>query len=163
MMVSSKEIDPHKIILLAPSFFLLHVLEEFPNFVQWLNSLVINEINPSTFLTVNVIGFIITVFITLLMAFSRDRIIIFLTLFWLSFLMFANGIFHVAATLIHRSYSPGALTSLLLYIPYFIWFTWLLVKVNNIKTIHLIFIIFLGALPMLSHGYFIIFQGPRLF
>jgi hypothetical protein len=163
MMVPSKKIDPHKIILLAPILFFLHVVEEFPNFVQWVNSLVVNNITPSTFVTVNVMGFIITLSIALLMYFSRDKFICFLTLFWLSFLMFSNGILHLAATLILRSYSPGTLTALFLYLPYFFWFTWLLVKAHHIKIVRLILTVFLGSLPMLCHGYFIIFEGRRLF
>jgi hypothetical protein len=163
MMVLSKIKNPHKVILLSPIIFLFHVLEEFPNLVNWLNSLVVNEIDLSTFLTVNVMGLVITISITLLMYSSRDKFFVFLTLLWLSFLMFANGIFHIAASLIHRSYSPGALTSLLIYIPYFIWFTWLTRKEYNIKAIYLVVVILLGAFPMLLHGYFIIFEGRRLF
>jgi hypothetical protein len=37
--------------------------------------------------------------------------------------MFANTLFHIAATLALRRYCPGLITSVGLYLPYFFWFS----------------------------------------
>jgi hypothetical protein len=158
-----KNADPYKIVLFAPLIFVLHVAEESPGFVKWFNSLVSEGITPGTFWSVNGFALVITVALTAFAAGSKERVAAMIALAWLSFLMFANGLFHLVATVVHGRYSPGTVTSALLYLPYFVWFVWLMGKELKIKLPGLVVTIIAGSLPMCVHGYLIVFEGSRLF
>jgi hypothetical protein len=93
----------------------------------------------------------------------KERAMAMIVLAWLSFLMFANGLFHLVATAVHDRYSPGAVTAALIYLPYFAWYVWLVRKKLEVKPAGLVVIVLVGALPMLMHGYLIVFEGSRLF
>lgn len=155
--------NPFRIILFAPLIFICHVLEEAPGFVVWMNKLVEKDITQSLFLSVNLTGLIITLILSLLTASTEEKTIAILTLAWLGFLMFANALFHITATIVHQLYSPGTITSIILYLPFILWFSWLLITKARIKSIIIITTILIGALPMAIHGYLIIFEGGRLF
>ena len=155
--------NPFRIILFAPLIFICHVLEEAPGFVEWMNNLVEKDITQSLFLSVNLAGLIITLILSLLTARTEEKTIAILTLAWLGFLMFANGLFHVIATIVLQLYSPGTITSIILYLPFILWFSWLLISKAKIKSIIIMTTILIGAIPMAIHGYLIIFEGSRLF
>lgn len=154
--------DPHKIVLIAPLIFVLHVAEEFPNFVDWANSLIITDITQSMFLGVNFAGLVITLLLAIFMAATRDEIAIILVLAWFGFMMFANGLFHLTATIVH-GYSPGAITSVVLYLPYFFWFVWCLAKTKKLRPGVIGATVLVGSVPMFLHGYMIIFEGKTFF
>ena len=154
--------DPYKIILLTPLIFVLHVAEEFPSFVNWVNGIISDGITQNMFLVVNITGFVITIFLSIFMAISKDEIAVILNLAWLSFLMFANGLFHLLATVAY-GYSPGVVTSIVLYLPYFVWFVWSLISKKTLSSMTIGITIAIGSLPMFLHGYMIIFEGRTLF
>ena len=77
--------------------------------------------------------------------------------------MLANAIFHIVGGLVDRRYVPGLATAILLYLPYYGWFFIRVVKSQRVEMIVLIVGAVLGSLPMLIHGYLIIFRGSRLF
>jgi hypothetical protein len=154
--------NPFKVIFFAPLIFLLHVVEEFPNFVCWLNALISNNITQDMFIAVNLIGFIITVLLAFFMAGTKDELAVILTLAWLSFMMFANSFIHITATIVH-GYSPGVITSIFLYLPYFVWFVRCVIKSMKFKMTTIVTTVILGSLPMFLHGYWIIFKGRTLF
>jgi len=154
--------DPYKIVLLAPFIFVLHVAEEFPNFVEWANSLITRDITQEMFLMVNATGLVIIVLLVVLMSTTKDTGAIVLVLAWLSFAMFANSLVHLIATIVH-GYSPGAITSAVLYLPYFVWFVWCLLKTKKLSPVVIALTILIGSLPMFLHGYMIVFEGRRLF
>jgi hypothetical protein len=160
---SSLQATPARIIWLAPLLFLLHVAEEAPGFVVWFNSLVRNGITQQSFLMVNASAFLITVFVAILLGTTKEKGAALLCCLWLSFLMFANAILHLAGTAVLGRYSPGAITSAALYLPYFAWFLWLVIRQFKLGPIAVMMTVVLGSLPMLIHGYLIVFEGRRLF
>ncbi|HWM91230.1 MAG TPA: HXXEE domain-containing protein [Thermoanaerobaculia bacterium] len=149
--------------LLAPVVFVIHVIEEGPRFVPWFNSLVEPDISEPLFLTVNGVAFLITVALASALAATREPAIAVVDLAWLGFLMFANGLFHLTATVVHHRYSPGSITAACLYLPYFaLLFTVVLRRLRVSWGVALLATV-LGALPMAAHGYLIVFRGSRLF
>jgi Protein of unknown function with HXXEE motif len=152
-----------RLALLAPVIFILHVVEEAPGFVEWFNSLVEPDITGASFLTVNGTAFVITVILSGALAASREPAVAVADLAWLGFLMLANGLLHLTATVVHQRYSPGTLTAAALYLPYFaVLFAAVRSRLRVSAATALVATV-LGALPMAVHGYLIIFRGSRLF
>jgi hypothetical protein len=152
-----------RLLLLAPVIFVCHFLEESPGFVQWFNEHVARGITSGLFWTVNLSGLVITVIVVGIHWFSRSAVSLALAVGWLSFLMMANAIFHIAGGVVDRQYVPGLVTAILLYLPYYSWLFMKAVKSKRVKVEVLIVCAVLGSLPMLIHGYLIIFRGSRLF
>lgn len=149
--------------LLAPVVFSVHVAEEAPGFVEWFNSLVTPGISQSLFLSVNATAFIITIILAVMLAATQVRVVATLMLAWLGFLMLANAVFHLVATVVHARYCPGVVTATILYLPYFAWFFWVVVRHLRIRVLEAIVSAFVGSVPMAIHGYLIVFRGDRLF
>lgn len=150
-------------LLLAPVIFICHFLEEAPGFVEWFNSHVTRGITPELFWRVNIYGLVITLIVVGIEWLSRSASSLTLVIAWLGFLMLANAILHVAGALVDRQYVPGVVTAVLLYIPYY---SWLFVKAMKNERVHpavLFVALVLGSIPMLIHGYLIVFRGSRLF
>jgi uncharacterized membrane protein HdeD (DUF308 family) len=150
-------------LLLAPFIFVCHFLEESPTFVEWFNSRVARGITPESFWRVNISALAITLMVVGIEWLSRSAFSLTLVIAWLGFLMFANAIFHVAGGLVDKQYVPGLVTAVLLYIPYY---SWLFMKVIKSKRVNLA-VLFVAAvfcsIPMLLHGYLIVFRGSHLF
>lgn len=149
--------------LLAPIVFVLHVLEEGPKFVPWFNRLVEPDITEAAFLRVNGTAFVITVVLAAVLFATREPAVAVLDLAWVGFLMLANALLHVAATVVHRTYSPGVVTAVLLYLPYFAVLFAVVRKRLRVPLSVAVVATVLGALPMAAHGYLIVFRGSRLF
>lgn len=156
-------VDPSRLILAAPVIFILHVIEEAPGFVDWFNRLVPDGINQRMFITVNVWGLVITLFVTALLALLRDKITAYVAAGWLGTLMFGNAIFHIVATIAFQRYAPGVITATLLYLPFFVWFVVASMRRYRLAPLATSIVIVVGAAPMLLHGYRIVFEGRRLF
>lgn len=150
-------------LLLAPLIFVCHFLEESPRFVQWFNSHVARGINSGLFWRVNISALVITVMVVGIEWFSRSAFSLILAIVWLSFLMLANAMFHVVGGLVDQQYVPGLATAILLYIPYYSWLFVNAVKSAQVDVIGLVVAAVLGSMPMLIHGYLILFRGSRLF
>ena len=149
--------------LFAPLIFVCHFLEEAPSFVAWFNAHVARGITSELFWTVNLAGLTITVLVTGADWLSRSNFTLITTIVWLSFLMLGNALLHIAGAIADRSYVPGLLTAVFLYLPYYFW---LFIRTEKSKKVELKLLIvsaIVGALPMLLHGYLIIFRGSRLF
>lgn len=155
--------NPFRLILFAPVLFICHVIEEAPGFVEWINHLVDRNITQSLFLSVNMTGFIITAILSLLTAYTKDKTITIVTLAWLGFFMFGNALLHITATILYQLYSPGIITSIILYLPFILWYAWLLNKKTEITSTTIAVTILIGAIPMMIHGYMIIFEGTTIF
>ena len=162
-MKSSIISNPYRFILLAPLIFICHVAEEAPEFVNWVNALIDRDITPELFLSVNLTGFIITAGLSVLTASTKEKAITLITLTWLGFMMLANGLFHITATLVFQEYAPGVITSVILYLPFVFWFSRLLISKTGMNLITVITALLIGSIPMAIHGYLIIFMGSRLF
>jgi Protein of unknown function with HXXEE motif len=150
------------LLLLAPVVFVCHFLEESPGFVQWFNGHVARGITSGLFLRVNLSALVITLIVVGIDWSSRSAFSLTVAVVWLSFLMLANAIFHIVGGLVDRQYVPGLVTAILLYLPYYGWFFMRAVKTKQVRVIGLIVGAVLGSLPMLIHGYLIIFRGSRL-
>lgn len=152
-----------KLVLLAPLIFILHVLEEAPGFVVWFNSLVPRGISQDLFLTVNAVALIVTVVIALLVAGSSDAASGLLLAAWVGFLMLANGVLHLVGTIAHGRYSPGVVTGTLLYLPYGVLLLRKIARDLELSPGVIFGAAALGGIPMLVHGYLIVFRASRLF
>ena len=152
-----------KLVLLAPFVFILHVIEEAPGFVIWFNSLVPRGISQSTFLTVNAVALIITVVIALVVAASRDPASGLVLAAWVGFLMLGNGLLHLVGTIAHARYCPGVVTGTIVYLPFGALLLRGIVRDLALKPAVVAGTAALGAVPMLVHGYLIVFRASRLF
>lgn len=150
-------------LLLAPFIFIGHFLEESPRFVEWFNGHVNRGITSTLFWRVNISALVITLIVVGIEWFSRSAFSLTLVLAWLSFLMLANALFHVVGGLVDKRYVPGLATAILLYIPYYFWLFIQAVKSKRVKVMGLVVAAIIGSLPMLIHGYLILFRGSRLF
>jgi hypothetical protein len=154
---------PARIALFAPFVFILHAAEEAPTFVSWFNRLVQPGISQRLFLQVNASVLVITIVLSVFAALANEKKVVLLFLGWLSFFMFANAIFHVVATLVHARYSPGTITAVALYLPYFFWFLSRLRGDLAPSLAAIVAAIAVGSGPMILHGYLIVFKGARFF
>lgn len=152
-----------RLLLLAPIIFICHFLEEAPGFVQWFNGHVARGITPELFWTVNFSGLVITFIVVAVQWFSRSGFSLALAVGWLSFLILANAVFHIVGGVVDGRYVPGVVTAILLYLPYYGWLFVKAVKCRQVEVELLVAVAVLGSLPMLIHGYLIIFRGSRLF
>jgi hypothetical protein len=161
----SAQITNHvsRAILLAPFIFICHFLEESPTFVDWFNAHVARGITSGLFWRVNISALLITLIVVGIEWLSRSALSLTLMVAWLGFLMLANAIFHIAAGLLDWQYVPGLGTALLLYIPYYLWLFVKAMKSERVNPAGLFVAAVLGSIPMLIHGYLIVFRGSRLF
>jgi len=150
-------------ILLAPFVFVCHFLEESPTFVEWFNAHVARGITSGLFWRVNISALVITLIVVGLEWLSRSAFSLTLMIAWLGFLMLANAILHIAGGLVDWQYVPGLVTAVLLYIPYYLWLFVKALKSERVKPAGLFVAAVLGSMPMLIHGYLIVFRGSRLF
>lgn len=151
------------LILFAPFIFICHFLEESNGFVSWFNLHVGRGINSRLFWNVNISALVITIIVVLAEFFEPSSFSGTMVIFWFSFLMFANAIFHIAGSVLDKAYMPGLITAIILYIPFYFMMIVKIIKARRINISLVIGIAILGALPMLIHGYKILFLGDRLF
>ena len=100
--------------LLLPATYLAHIAEEyFGGFPVWASHFLKFHLTDETFLTINAVAWLLMLFASV--------ISIRLGLLWLmvpfATAIFINGWAHVIMSTITRSYSPGVVTGLLLWIP----------------------------------------------
>jgi hypothetical protein len=146
-----------------PVVFAIHVAEEAPGFVDWFNSLVAPDITQRLFLSVNATAFVITLAIASLVATSRDAGVCIGAVAWVGFLMLANGVLHLVATIVHSRYSPGVITGSLLYLPLSVLFMRAVVRECATSWRAVLLAALAGGVPMYIHGYLIVFRGSRFF
>ena len=150
-------------LLLAPVIFVCHFVEESPGFVEWFNAHVSRGITSGLFWRVNISALVITVIVVGIEWSSHSAFSLILAVVWLSFLMLANAVLHIGGGVVDGRYVPGLATAILLYIPYYSWLFIRAVRTNRVKEVGLVIAAVLGSLPMLIHGYLIVFRGSRLF
>ena len=158
--------DKNKIsraLVLAPFVFILHFLEEAPGFVKWFNAHVNPGITSESFWAVNLAGLIITSVVVGIGTMAPSSPSYLLTAAWLSLLMPANALIHIAGSVIEKDYVPGVITAIALYLPYYFWLMTKIKKSGWVSSNSLIVAAVIGAAPMLVHGYRILFLGSRLF
>lgn len=151
------------LLLAAPLIFIAHFAEEGPAFVPWFNAHVTRGITEPLFRTVNYTALAITAAVVVLEWLSASTFSAAIAVAWLSLLMFANALFHVIAAVVDGAYVPGLVTAVLLYLPYYGWVVARVVRLRRLPWSALVGVAATGALPMLVHGYLIVFEGGRLF
>jgi hypothetical protein len=152
-----------RLILPAPFIFVFHVIEEAPGFVAWFNAHVERGIIAQSFWNVNLTAGMITLLVVGITWLLPSPPSLLIGVAWLSLLMFANGLFHIVATVVDRAYAPGVVTAAVLYLPYFSWVIVKLVRGRLLGWQFILLAAIIGALTMLIHGYRIVFLGSRLF
>ena len=151
------------LLVAAPFVFIAHFLEEAPSFVAWFNAHVSRGITAPLFWTVNLTGLAITIAVVIIDWFSGSAISATLAVAWLSLLMFANALFHLVAAIVDRSYVPGLVTAIVLYLPFYTWLVARVLQSRRLPRAAVGIAAIVGSLPMLAHGYLIVFRGSRLF
>lgn len=109
-----------RLLSLAPLVVLAHVAEEAPGLADWLNRRVEPDLTTSGFVAINALAVLVTVLLAVASMHSRDRVLGLGLIAWLGFVMLANGVLHLTATLLLREYVPGTVTAGGLYLPYFV-------------------------------------------
>ena len=151
------------LLLLAPPIFIAHFLEEGPGFVTWFNAHVARGITEPLFWSVNYTALAITVGVVVLEWLSGTAFSATVAVTWVSFLMFANALLHLTGAIVDGAYVPGLVSALALYVPYSVWIMSRTMQLRRLPRSAVIVSAAVGALPMLMHGYLIIFRGSRLF
>ena len=105
-------------VWLCPIAFTLHVIEELPRFTPWVQ----RHINPyftrRHYLNVHLAGIIVAVLVAFILWLFPARLLVFFCFtFFLTPSFFCNVFFHTGASIAYRSYSPGLLTALFIYLP----------------------------------------------
>lgn len=147
---------------LAPLIFLAHWWEEAPGFVPWFNAHVARGITQETFSQVNMIALVITVIVSLIAWIDVSNGSVIANVAWLSLLMGANALLHIGGSIVDRAYVPGVATAIALYLPYYV-LVLLRARRCGVPGSVLLVTSVAGAIPMLAHGYLILFRGSRLF
>src|SRR3712207_108115 len=88
-----------RVLLLAPLIFVAHFLEEGPGFVAWFNAHVARGITAELFWTVNYTALGITALVVAVEWLGQGPVSAAIAVAWLSFLMFANALLHIAGSL----------------------------------------------------------------
>jgi hypothetical protein len=151
------------VLLLAPLIFVGHFLEEGTAFVDWFNSHVARGITADLFWTVNVTALVITMGVVVLEWLSRNEASAAVAVAWFSFLMLANALLHITGAIADGGYVPGLVTAAILYIPFGGWLMIRVVRDKRLPVAVVAGLAIAAAIPMLLHGYLIIFRGSRLF
>jgi hypothetical protein len=161
--VAHERYRPRSVLVLAPIIFVCHFLEEGPGFVEWFNAHVARGITDALFWQVNLTALAITIVVVAVEWVSPSPFSAVALVAWFSFLMLANAILHVVGSLHDRAYVPGLVTAVALYLPFGVWLLRQMVRSRRLRAGTVAAAAVLGALPMLVHGYLIIFRGSRLF
>jgi hypothetical protein len=151
------------VLLLAPVIFVCHFLEEGPGFVDWFNAHVARGITEPLFWQVNLTALVTTIAVVALEWFAPSPLSAVALVAWFSFLMLANAVLHVVGALVDRAYVPGLVTAIVLYLPFGIWLVRRMLQTRRLHGGTVAVAAVFAALPMLVHGYLIIFRGSRLF
>lgn len=145
-----------------PIVFALHVFEESRGFVQWFNERVEPDLSWRTFVTVTSVCFVITVLIAASLAVLRDRAIGVVAVTWVGFLMLANGIVHIAASILDAAYVPGLATATLLYLPLSLALFNAISLECRLPRATVIAVALAAGIPMYLQGWLVLFRGTSL-
>jgi len=112
-----KKLKPKQIAWLIPPAYLLHLIDEYfsgAGFNNWYSSVFQVDFTINDFITINSVGFAVTVLIVILYSFNKTNIFL---IAMLGSLFFINGLVHPFVSIVTATYSPGTLTGVLIYLP----------------------------------------------
>jgi hypothetical protein len=150
-------------LLLAAVFYVAHILEEAPGYIRWFNTLVAPPMPEGNLLQLNAPSLAVTTVLAIIASTTLRRGALLVLFAWLSYFMFANALFHIVATIRLAQYSPGVITAVVLYLPYFGWLACYLRREVHVRSEVLAAVGVVFALPMLIQGYMIVFRHSTLF
>jgi len=114
-----------RLIWLLPAAFALHIVEEYVGgFPSWVTHVLGGSFNNLAFALNNAAFMVIMLFLTVWTTRSGSRPATFLLMAWASGNLFWDGLFHIVTTAALNRYSPGLVTSSLLYIPISLLIGW---------------------------------------
>lgn len=102
-------------LIFIPVGFLIHILEEYPQFPIWATKH-FGTTTRDWYILTHTILFLLVLFVTLL-SIGKSHSGIFLAVATQT-IIFTNGLFHVLTTYFFREYSPGVISSILITFPY---------------------------------------------
>jgi hypothetical protein len=105
---------PNQIAWLLPAAILVHQLEEyFGHFPIWYSDLLNVQLSNQDFIVINTVGLFVFSVLSLSYLFNKNNLI----LVALGTLVFVNGLMHPLISIFTFSYSPGTISSVVLFIP----------------------------------------------
>lgn len=100
---------------LFPLFAFLHFSEEAPWFTRWAKTYASAKFSFAHWLKIHALGFVFAIMFSCVTVTFPNRVVIFsffavglASTIW-------NAVFHLGASLIHRTYCPGVITAVLFY------------------------------------------------
>lgn len=110
------------VVLLFPAAAALHVFEEWPGFPRWARRFASTGYSDRAYLVTHAFAVGGALALAFLLRFFSPPWLLFL-FFALWFLpgVFCNAFFHAGASLLSRTYCPGVVTGLLVYLPFSLW------------------------------------------
>lgn len=113
----------HAVWLFCPAFA-LHVLEEWPRFTGWAQRHASPRFTQRDYNSIHSAGIAASALAAFLVSRFQNQVIVFLFFaFVFTPAVLFNTIFHTCASLFTRSYCPGVITALTIYIPLFVLIT----------------------------------------
>jgi Protein of unknown function with HXXEE motif len=107
-----------RLIWIMPGAFMLHILEEYRGgFPAWVTHVLGGSFNDIAFAFNNAAFLAIMVGLVVWASKSTSRLAAFLLIAWSSGNIFWDALFHVLTTAWFNRYSPGLITSSVLYLP----------------------------------------------
>jgi Protein of unknown function with HXXEE motif len=107
-----------RLIWIMPAAFALHIVEEYRGgFPAWVTHVLGGSFNDLAFAFNNAAFLAIMVGLAAWVSKSDSRLAAFLLIAWSSGNIFWDGLFHVLTTAWFNRYSPGLITSSVLYLP----------------------------------------------
>lgn len=120
-----------KLILLIPATYLVHIAEEYwcgEQFFNWLNQFAGSRMTANSFLLLNGIFFFIMIMACAISLHRRDARIPLV----LASIILSNALLHLIGSIVTKSYSPGLVSALLLWLP--LSLIWLLNHQTTVST-----------------------------
>jgi hypothetical protein len=141
--------------IILPIFILLHILEEFVfpgGFMTWDRAYrpeIAKGINPRFLIIVNALLLLICIN-PITLGFTSGGI-----KWWLSIvsILFVNSYFHIKGVFVMKRYSPGVITSIVLYIPLTIYGYLYLISTSKVSWISVILCFSVGIAYHLFSSY----------
>jgi hypothetical protein len=128
----------------VPVAYALHVLEEAPGFAAWVRRHADRDYTDADFARINILGLVSTVAATAALARGRCGRFAYYTVV-LSQQALWNPVFHAGTTVAWREYSPGLVTSILLFWPLWTLATQRAVKAGDLSPRQIIAAVAVGG------------------
>jgi hypothetical protein len=113
----------HAVWLFCPAFA-LHVTEEWPRFTGWAKEHASRQFTQRDYNAVHIAGILISALSAAIVSLFPHSAVVFLFFaFVFAPSVFFNTLFHAGASLLTRTYCPGVITALLIYVPLFVLLT----------------------------------------